>query len=69
MPSVHLAWALLAAIEARRLGLIWRIIFAAFTVTTAFATIALGEHYVIDLIVAIPSRLPFMQLSIPTELR
>jgi hypothetical protein len=54
MPSVHLAWALLAAIEARRLGLIWRTIFAAFTVLTAFATIALGEHYVIDLIVAIP---------------
>jgi hypothetical protein len=54
MPSVHLAWALLAAIEARRLGLTWRTIFAAFTVLTAFATIALGEHYVIDLIVAIP---------------
>jgi hypothetical protein len=54
MPSVHLAWALLAVVEARGLAAIWRTIFAAFAGLTAFATIALGEHYIIDLIVAIP---------------
>lgn len=54
MPSVHFVWAILAAAEARGLGRAWRASFVLFAVLTAFATIALGEHYVIDLVVAVP---------------
>lgn len=54
MPSVHFVWAILAAAEARGLGGMWRVSFILFAVLTAFATIALGEHYVIDLVVAVP---------------
>ena len=54
MPSVHFFWAILAAAEARGLGRAWRACFVLFAVLTAFATIALGEHYVIDLVIAVP---------------
>lgn len=54
MPSVHLAWALLAVIEARRLHPACRAAFALFAGLTAVATLALGEHYLIDLVVAVP---------------
>jgi hypothetical protein len=54
MPSVHFAWALLAALEARRLGRVSRAFFTIFAALTAFATMALGEHYLIDLVVAVP---------------
>jgi hypothetical protein len=54
MPSVHFVWAILAAAEARGLGRAWRASFVLFAALTAFATIALGEHYVIDLVVAVP---------------
>lgn len=54
MPSVHFAWAILAAIEARRLGRTAHATFVLFAVLTACATLALGEHYLIDLVVAVP---------------
>jgi hypothetical protein len=54
MPSVHFAWALLAAVKARRLSGISQMLFTTFAALTAFATIALGEHYLIDLVVAVP---------------
>ncbi|MBV8120295.1 MAG: phosphatase PAP2 family protein, partial [Alphaproteobacteria bacterium] len=54
MPSVHFAWALLAVVEARRLARGWQVGFGLFAVATAIATIALGEHYLIDLVVAVP---------------
>lgn len=54
MPSVHFFCALLAAIEARRLTRAWQSAFFLFAALTALATIALGEHYLIDLVVAIP---------------
>jgi membrane-associated phospholipid phosphatase len=52
MPSMHLTWALLIAINARSLKLrvgLW--IYAAVMVV---ATLALKEHYLIDLIAAVP---------------
>ena len=52
LPSMHLSWALLIAIMARRR--ILKIVFWIFVALTAFATIAIGEHYLIDLIVAVP---------------
>jgi PAP2 superfamily len=54
MPSLHLAWTLLAWWYSR--GLSWweRAIAFAFLAFTALATLGSGEHYFIDLIVAFP---------------
>jgi hypothetical protein len=55
MPCVHFSWALLAWLEARRyLSPVARGAFAGFALLTVLATIGLGEHYVIDNIVAVP---------------
>jgi hypothetical protein len=54
MPSLHTAWSLTLALEARRLsrpvaafGILWFL-------CTELATLGLGEHWLIDLIVAVP---------------
>ena len=54
MPSLHLAWTLLAWWFSR--GLSWTERFVAFTflALTAFATLGTGEHWFIDLVVAFP---------------
>lgn len=54
MPSLHMAWAvaMYLAVADRPRG--WRLAFAAFAALTAFATLALGEHYLVDLVVAFP---------------
>jgi len=52
MPSLHLTWVMLLWVNA---GATWLRRFAlAFVAITAFATLATGEHYVIDLVAAIP---------------
>jgi hypothetical protein len=51
MPSMHLAWALLLWMNAR--GRI-RPVFAIFAGLTAVATLATGEHYLPDLVAAVP---------------
>jgi hypothetical protein len=54
MPSLHMAWVVLLWINARvyseRLGRVY----AVFCVLTAFATLGLGEHYLVDLVAAVP---------------
>lgn len=52
VPSMHFTWALLLALNVtdRR----WRWIFALFAALMSFATVASGQHYFIDIIVAIP---------------
>jgi hypothetical protein len=62
MPSLHLTWAALLWINARRGW--WRRFFLVFTVVTAFCTLATGEHYVADLVAAIPFTWIVYQLSI-----
>lgn len=52
MPSMHLTWALLIAVNARGRGL--RAALWAYAGLLAVATIALGEHYLVDLLAAIP---------------
>ena len=54
MPSLHIAWVLLAFWYSR--GLSWweRGLAAAFLAITACSTLGTGEHYVIDLVVAVP---------------
>lgn len=59
MPSLHFAAALLVWWNARFLPLAGRALSFAFMVATGFATLALGEHYVADLIVAVPFTLVF----------
>jgi len=61
MPSMHLTWALLIAINARspqlRVGL-W-----IYVALQAVATLALREHYLVDLIAAVPYTLAIQWLS------
>jgi len=52
MPSMHLTWAFLLAINARSRWLAAALWFYAAII--AVSTVALGEHYLIDLIAAVP---------------
>ena len=54
VPSGHLAWALLLWWNSRPCMLGVRIVAGLFLLGTAVATLATGEHYLVDLVVAIP---------------
>jgi hypothetical protein len=54
MPSLHTTWALLIAIIAWRSGRIARIVASMNLAATVIATLGMREHYLIDLIVAVP---------------
>jgi hypothetical protein len=54
MPSLHTTWALLIAIGAWRLGPVPRSVAVVNLIGTVVATLGLREHYVVDLVVAIP---------------
>jgi hypothetical protein len=54
MPSMHMTWALLIWVAAWELGWFAVAIASGFVVFTGFATVGFGEHYLIDLIVAVP---------------
>ena len=54
MPSLHLAWTLLAWLYSRGLSWTERLVAFAFLALTAFATLGTGEHWFVDLIVAFP---------------
>ena len=54
MPSLHVAWALLIYWHARALGTPARAAGAIWLVSTIFATLAMGQHYFVDLVVAVP---------------
>ncbi|HET9734032.1 MAG TPA: phosphatase PAP2 family protein [Burkholderiales bacterium] len=53
-PSFHLAWALVALLLAWRFGWPARAGFGLYALLIAAATLALGEHYLIDLVAALP---------------
>lgn len=53
-PSFHLTWALVALLLAWRFGGIARAVFGVYALLIAAATLALGEHYLIDLVAALP---------------
>jgi hypothetical protein len=53
-PSLHLAWALLAFWYSEGLLQGTRLAFFVFLIGTACATLALGEHYFVDLVAAFP---------------
>src|SRR6266852_5156103 len=54
MPSLHIAWVLLAWWFSRGLSVWERSIAMVFVVFTVFATLGSGEHYFIDLVVGVP---------------
>jgi hypothetical protein len=54
IPSLHMAWVLLAWWYSRGLSWLERLIVLIFVVFTAFATLGTGEHWFIDLMVAFP---------------
>jgi hypothetical protein len=54
MPSLHLTWALLVAWHAVRSGRLAGALGIVFLSLTTLAALALGEHYVIDLVMAVP---------------
>jgi len=51
MPSLHFAWALFCAFNTRGA---WRIAFGGFALLTAFAAVACGQHYFVDMVAAVP---------------
>jgi spermidine synthase len=65
MPSMHLGWALAAMLVTmlmRNRGLI--VSYALIAVFTFLATLGLGEHYLIDLVVALPFNLAVVAMCI-----
>jgi hypothetical protein len=54
MPSLHVAWALLIYWHARALGRPARAVGGIWLASTIFATLAMGQHYLVDLVVAVP---------------
>jgi predicted membrane-bound spermidine synthase len=54
MPSMHLGWALLLWMNAMFMERWVRALFAVFAALTGLATLALGEHYLVDLVAAVP---------------
>jgi hypothetical protein len=54
MPSLHIAWVLLAWWFSRGLSVWERAITMVFVIFTVFATLGSGEHYFIDLVVGFP---------------
>lgn len=51
MPSLHTAWAVLILLNCRGFGRLWQGAAALFLAITLLATLATGEHYLIDLVV------------------
>jgi hypothetical protein len=54
MPSLHFVCALLLWWNAAALPRVWRILAAGFLAMTFLGTIGFGEHYLVDLVVAVP---------------
>ncbi len=59
LPSLHLSWALMVLLNTRGLPAVIRGAAAAFFALTALATLGLGEHYLVDLVVAVPFTVGF----------
>jgi hypothetical protein len=61
IPSMHFTWALLLALNISNWR--WRWIFIIYALLTAFATVASGEHYFIDVLAAIPFTLAVQKMA------
>ena len=65
VPSMHLACALLILWACRPLGRSVRVCAALFLMLTVLATVGFGEHYVVDLVTAVPYALALAGLCAP----
>jgi hypothetical protein len=54
VPSLHVTWAALALLACRGRSMLASILMSVFLAFTILATLGLGEHYLVDLIVAAP---------------
>ena len=66
VPSLHFGWALLMWWNCRSLPRWAQVIAGLFVLGTAFSAMAIGEHYLFDLIVALPFSLMVQALMIRT---
>jgi len=65
MPSLHFAWALLLCWNARSLPAWVRVLTGAGLGLTALATLGSGQHYLVDLVVAVPFALAIQTACSP----
>lgn len=63
IPSLHMTWVLLAWWSSRGTSKVVRAVALAFVIFTVFATLGMGEHYFVDLVVAFPFALAVQALS------
>lgn len=63
IPSLHAAWIYLVFWYSRKLSLAERIVASLFVIFTLCATVGTGEHYFIDLVVAVPFSVFILTLS------
>lgn len=54
IPSLHMAWGMMIFLCSLRLGLLYRVIAALLMILTAVSALAFGEHYLIDVLIAVP---------------
>jgi hypothetical protein len=66
IPSLHMAWVLLIWWNSKGLARWVRMVALAFVVFTVMATLGLGEHYLVDLVVAFPFALMVQSLCLYT---
>ena len=67
VPSMHFGWALMLWLNACLLEVRWlRAGFALLLGMTILATLSLGEHYLIDLVIAVPVIVAVQGLALPT---
>jgi len=64
IPSLHMAWVLLVWWNSKGLSRWIRAIALAFVIFTVFATLGIGEHYFVDLVVAFPFALMVQALCL-----
>lgn len=70
IPSLHMTWVLLIWWNSRRLARWIRLVALAFVIFTVLATLGIGEHYFVDLVVAFPFALMVQSLclySVPLQ--
>lgn len=67
MPSLHVAWTILLAWNTRNRAWWLTGLAAIYAATTALATLGLGEHYLMDLVVAAPLALALQALWLRTR--
>jgi PAP2 superfamily len=61
IPSMHFTWALLLARNIK--DRVWRWVFVVNAVLTAFVAVAVGEHYFVDMLAAIPFTMLVQKLA------